>query len=59
MSGKYKLNLFVGDSLELDIEKVFGVKKFDIVIGNPPYNASSEKIGDSTPIYNLFIENYL
>jgi tRNA1(Val) A37 N6-methylase TrmN6 len=32
-----KLNIIQQDTSKLDIEKVFGVKKFDIVIGNPPY----------------------
>jgi len=36
--GKYKLNIFQGNSLKIDIESVWGIKKFDIVIGNPPYN---------------------
>lgn len=31
----FKFNIYVGNSL--DIEKVIGDKKFDIVIGNPPY----------------------
>ena len=35
---KYKLNLYEGDSLKMDPKKVWGIDKFDIVIGNPPYN---------------------
>ena len=54
-----KLNIFCGNTLEIDLEKTFKIKKFDIVIGNPPYCNSFEKIGDSTPVYNLFIEYYL
>ena len=38
IENKYKLNIYHGDSLKLDIEKEWGVKKFDIVMGNPPYN---------------------
>ena len=34
-----KFNSYVGDTLELDINDVWGVEKgFDAVIGNPPYN---------------------
>jgi type I restriction-modification system DNA methylase subunit len=39
-SGKYKLNLYEGDTLELDVESEFKVELngFDVVLGNPPYN---------------------
>ena len=32
-----KLNIFCGDSLKNDLSEVFGVDKFDYIIGNPPY----------------------
>ena len=32
------LNLYEGDSLKLNIKNEFNKKKFDIIIGNPPYN---------------------
>tara|TARA_R110000751_G_scaffold165529_1_gene271539 strand:+ start:48 stop:1367 length:1320 start_codon:yes stop_codon:yes gene_type:complete len=35
---KYNLNIYEGDSLDLDIVTVWGIDKFDIVIGNPPFN---------------------
>jgi hypothetical protein len=38
LNSDYKLNLYEGNSLQLDIQKEFGIEKFDIVIGNPPYN---------------------
>jgi len=34
---KYKLNLYEGDSLKLDVTKEWGIEKFDIIIGNPPF----------------------
>lgn len=37
---KYKFNSYIGDTLTLDIGKVFGINYFDAVIGNPPYNSS-------------------
>jgi hypothetical protein len=38
INNEYKLNLYNGDTLNLDIYKEFGIKKFDIIMGNPPYN---------------------
>ena len=43
-SDKYHLNLFRGDTLkDLDIHSIWNVDKFDIVIGNPPYNIGGIK----------------
>ena len=55
INNEYKLNLYEGDSLKLDYNKEFNVKKFDIIIGNPPYNEELTKIG-AKPLYNKFIE---
>ena len=59
---KYKLNIYHGNSLELDTEKEWGVKKFDVVLGNPPYNAPGKKASGNT-IWQHFtkksINNYL
>ena len=40
MSNQYKLNLYEGDTLELDIVSVWGLQlnSFDVILGNPPYN---------------------
>lgn len=57
-SGEYKLNTFVGDTLQLDTEEWFGVKKFDLVVGNPPYSTDPSWRGNR-PLYNLFIERYI
>jgi hypothetical protein len=40
MNNQYKLNLYEGDTLKLDIAKVWGLQlnSFDVVLGNPPYN---------------------
>ena len=58
---KYKLNIYEGDFFELDPEEYFGVKQFDITIGNPPYQKPGKggKMGGSSPLYNLFIERSL
>jgi len=42
INNKYKLNIHEGNSLELHTENVWGIKKFDVVIGNPPYNKSKD-----------------
>jgi hypothetical protein len=40
MNNQYKLNLYEGDTLELDSISVWGItlNSFDVVLGNPPYN---------------------
>ena len=58
MNKRYKLNLYCGDTLKMDIKKVYGVDKFDIVMGNPPYNKELTKVG-ALPLYNEFIEGFI
>jgi hypothetical protein len=53
-----KLNLYEGDSLQLDIQKEFGITKFDIMIGNPPYNEELKSTG-AKALYNKFVEYYI
>jgi hypothetical protein len=38
VNDKYKLNLHRGNTLKFSPKKIFGVDKFDIILGNPPYN---------------------
>lgn len=57
----YQLNIYTGSFLEEGFDKhmkeVWGVDKFDIVIGNPPYNTELDySKGSATPLYNLFTE---
>lgn len=63
MNKKYKLNLHCGDTLKMDIKKKFNVEKFDIIIGNPPYNSggirsyTGTKLGEkSETIWTKFVE---
>ena len=35
---KYTLNIYEGDTLKMDVMKVWGLDKFDVILGNPPYN---------------------
>ena len=58
MNNELKLNLYEGDSLQLDIQKEFGITKFDIVIGNPPYNEELKSTG-AKALYNKFVEYYI
>jgi hypothetical protein len=58
LNNEYKLNLYEGNTLEIDIKKVFNKSKFDIIHGNPPYNEKLTKSG-AKPLYNKFIEYYI
>ena len=40
---KYKLNIYCGDSLNYDIHKKFNIEKFDVIMGNPPFNKGGIK----------------
>ena len=60
INNEYKLNLYEGDTLKIDIFKEFKIKKFNIIIGNPPYNEELKtKKGSATALYHKFIEYYL
>jgi hypothetical protein len=65
MNNQYKLNLYEGDTLELDIMKVWRLKNnsFDVILGNPPYNKggirshTGKQLGDKNEtIWTKFIE---
>ncbi len=58
INNEFKLNLYQGDSLELDIQKEFGINRFDIIIGNPPYNEELKSTGGKA-LYNKFVEYYI
>jgi len=56
---KYKLNLYEGDTLNINFFNEFNKSKFDIIISNPPYNEEFNKAGGARPLYNKFIEYYV
>ena len=41
-NNQYKLNIYQGNSLEINTENIWQIKKFDLVMCNPPYNKSKE-----------------
>jgi hypothetical protein len=41
INNEYKLNIYQGDSLKIDINKEWKIKSFDIIMGNPPYQESN------------------
>jgi hypothetical protein len=52
--GVYSLNIYQGSYLDLDPEAEWGVSKFDVIFGNPPYQ---EKVGPrkTNAVWHLFV----
>ena len=58
LNNEFKLNLYEGDTLNINLDEAFGRNEFDIIIGNPPYNEELKREG-AKPLYNKFIEYYV
>jgi len=56
INNEYKLNIYNGDSLKLDTKKEWNIENFDVIVGNPPYNASGTKATGNT-IWQIFVNN--
>jgi hypothetical protein len=65
ISNDYKMNLYNGDTLEMDIETAWRLKEnsFDVILGNPPYNKggirshTGKQLGEKNEtIWTKFIE---
>jgi hypothetical protein len=50
-----ELNIYEGDTLKMDTYKEFGIDKFDIIVGNPPFN-SPGAVGTGNTIWQLFVK---
>jgi len=62
LNNKYRLNYYCGDALDFDWSKKFDrisdsdqIFKFDLVVGNPPYNDNSGNKGVGHNIWTKFI----
>jgi len=55
----YNINLYEGNALDVNIKKTFNVNKFDVIIGNPPYNKKFHSSKSAFPLYNEFIKYYI
>ena len=51
---KYKLNIYCGDSLKLDVKKSFKIEHFDVIMGNPPFSHDTKKATGKT-IWQEFV----
>jgi hypothetical protein len=55
----YKLNIYTGSFLEkafdFHMKNVWNVEKFDIIIGNPPYNSGSNNRGSAHVLWDKFV----
>tara|TARA_B100001094_G_C18113307_1_gene762500 strand:- start:120 stop:1472 length:1353 start_codon:yes stop_codon:yes gene_type:complete len=53
----YKINCYCGDSLDLDIQRMWGIPQFDCIISNPPFNVpqTSKNKGGGNSLWKKFI----
>jgi len=56
---EYKLNYNEGNTLELNIKEKWDIDGFDAVIGNPPYQNTTNNKGSGNTLWNLFVEKSL
>jgi hypothetical protein len=59
VENKYNLNLYCGDSLELNTIKQWNIEKFDVIIGNPPYQDGSGNRGKGHTLWTKFVEKFI
>lgn len=55
---KYSLNYYEGNTLKLDTQRCWGISQFDLIIGNPPYNAPGS-IGTGNAYWAKFTKQAL
>jgi len=57
INNEYKLNIYEGDFFKFEPNKLLKIKKFDIILGNPPYN--KDDTGNGNMIWHFFVEKSL
>ena len=66
INGQYKMNLYEGDTLKLDMMTTWGIapRTFDVILGNPPYNKggirshTGNQLGEKNEtIWTKFVKN--
>jgi hypothetical protein len=57
VNNEFNLNMNQGDSLKLNTEKKWGIKNFDVVMGNPPYQDNSGNRGKGHTLWTKFVES--
>ena len=65
-SDKYKLNIYTGsfleDGFDYHMKNIWGIEKFDIIVGNPPYDKSQNaegKRGGGDTLWDKFVIKYI
>ena len=53
--GEFALKLYQGSYLDLDPKKEWGIEKFDVVMGNPPYQPPSEGKKGGKSLWPIFV----
>lgn len=63
---KYKVNIYTGsfleDGFDYHMKNVWGIEKFDIIVGNPPYDKSQKaegKRGGGDTLWDKFVIKYI
>jgi len=52
-------NIYIGDTMQLDTYKQWGLIEFGVVFGNPPYQEINGNRGSTKPMYNQFMERFI
>jgi len=55
INGEYNLNIHCGDGLTLDLKEIWKIDKFDVIIGNPPYQEQKEGNKKTQPLWQKFV----